>query len=201
MKKIYILLFLILPVFIYAQDSIQYKRLVSFSPQYLFNYGIRVDFERKISDNKWLVVAPQIYLAEKKVSYDNDEINYNDFNSVLGGGIALSVKNFVTKGNNFGAYLGYGVFYNYFYVKYYEEVENDIEEAEANINKIGFDIILGYQFTGFDIATFDIYTGMAVRHSIMDNGDFSDDKFTDYPVGFNFSGNILLLGVRIGILY
>jgi len=200
MKKLLIILSVIITGSLYAQEVSNYSRLISFSPQYLINNGIRLDYERKISSNKWLVVAPQLYLAEKKSRSAEDNVGRDDFNLMAGAGLSLALKNYALKDDNFGAYIGYGLYYNYFYTEYFEDTDNE-EEIKANIHKTGFDIILGYQLVVYNIATLDIYTGFGARKSFIDNGEYSNDKFNGFPVGFNMTGNILLLGIKIGILY
>ena len=202
MKNRIILLLTLISIAVSAQDSIPAKkRIISFSPQYLINYGVRLDFERKISPNKYLVIAPQLYLAEQNNKTDDILTDIDDFNLLAGTGLAVSIKNFALKDGNFGAYLGYGLFYNYYYTEYFEDAEFEPEEVKANIHKMGFDIILGYQLVLYDVAIVDIYTGMAARKSFIDNGDYSDERFTSSPLGYNLTGNIFLLGIKIGIMY
>ena len=111
------------------------------------------------------------------------------------------MKNYSKRDGNFGSYLSYGPVYNYFYTEYYEEVDDETEPATANISRFGFDIILGYQLKIKQVAIVDFYTGMGIRKSLIDNGDFSDEKFSSYPLGFNMTGNLLLLGIKIGLAY
>ena len=202
MKKLLIYILLMITCMLNAQDSLNYTKFISFSPQYLFNYGIRMDFERKVGSNKWLVIAPQIYLAEKNSQSSSDEhTGRDDFNLLAGTGLSVYMKNFALKNRNSGAYLGYGLMYNYFYTEYYEDIDNDIEEVKANIHKIGFDILLGYQMMVYNVAYIDIYTGFGARKGYIENGEYSDFKFNGYPIGFNMTGNILLLGIKIGIMF
>jgi hypothetical protein len=181
-------------------DSLQRKRIIGFSPQHLIKYGIRIEMERKLSHNKWLVVAPMVYFAEKGHKEYDEYSDNNSFNLLAGGGMALGLKTFARPNGEFGGYISFGPSYNYFFSQYYVHKDID-EEIDAHIHKLGFDVTLGYQFLIRQLVVMDIYTGMGARKSIMDNGGYSDDKFNNGPMDYNITMNTLLFGIKIGILY
>lgn len=183
-------------------DTLNRKSIISFSPQHLIKRGIRIEFERKLTENKWLVIAPSLYFAQKENKQDYDDYYYDDtYNLLLGAGIAPYLKSFVRQNGDFGGYISWGLNYNYFYLQYYEAGDID-EEIDAEIHRIGFDITLGYQVLIADLLVLDMYTGMGARKSYFHNGGgVSNDKFNNSHYDYNVTSNIFLIGVKIGLLY
>ncbi|HAN17373.1 MAG: hypothetical protein A2X13_00820 [Bacteroidetes bacterium GWC2_33_15] len=182
-------------------DTLAFKKTIySFMPQYLINRGIRIDIEKQISGKHFIQICPQFYLSEK----DNDEsfvYDENSYNSLIGGGVNVYHKIFAH--SNFtknGLYFSYGVSYNYFEIEYFDEYLGSTINANATIQKMGFDITLGYQFMIKQIISIDIFTGAGTRYSIMETNSDNKDKFNATYFGYNYTGNLLLLGARIGVI-
>lgn len=202
MKNIYKFLFLlfIFPLQINAQDSLpQYnKAIYSFVPQYLIKQGIRIDIEKQIKGQHFLQVCPVFYLSEQ----NNDDFLFdnNAYTKLIGGGVHLYHKYFVSE--NFDKnplYISYGLNYNYYEVDFYDEYLDETVLANSSIQKMGFDVIIGYQSIIKDVVSIDIFTGLGTRYALMNSSTDNTDKFNQGYLGYNYTGNLLLLGFRIGM--
>lgn len=213
MKKI-ILLISIITILI-ANDTFAQKDTVkidgmiySFVPQYLINRGIRLDIEKQITPRSFIQICPQFYLGERN-DYSSSDINYddyyyydeNEFNKVTGGG--LNVYHKVFANTNFlknGIYFSYGLSYNYFEIEYYENYLDAIINAKGKIKKYGGDLLIGYQFLFRHKLSLDLYTGVGTRFSNMNTNGESKDRFNSSYFGYNYTGNIMHIGFRIGLI-
>ena len=182
-------------------DSLAFKKTIySFMPQYLINRGIRIDIEKQISGKHWIQICPQFYLSEKD-NEDNFIYDENSFNSLIGGGLNVYHKIFAHSDfTKHGLYFSYGVTYNYFEIEYFDDYLGSTINAEATIHKVGFDINLGYQFMIKQIVSIDLFTGVGTRYSFMETNSDNKEKFNATYFGYNYTGNLLLLGVRIGVI-
>ncbi|MBN2485582.1 MAG: hypothetical protein JXB34_06385 [Bacteroidales bacterium] len=200
MKKIFAVIFLLYASvnLAFSQNQEFNKSIYSFVPQYLINRGIRVDIDKKISGRHYLQICPQFYLSEKEgKEFVNDK---NQFNFLVGGGVNAYHKIFTVDNLKYnGLYLAYGPSYNYFKIEYIDDSGDYDVTANATINKFGADVLLGYQILVHEIVSFDIYTGLGTRFSFMEAGGNDTNRFNDGYFGYNYTGNILLLGFRIGV--
>ena len=200
MKKYLFLLLLFLPFpNIFSQTEKFHETIYSFMPQYLINRGIRIDVEKQLSGRHYLQLCPQFYLSER--NEDNFVMDKNRYSYLIGGGINLYHKIFAFECfKEYGLYLSYGISYNYFSVEYTDDSEDVAVPAEGNIHKFGGDLILGYQFFFRNVVSLDVFTGLGTRLSYMDAGGADTDRFNTGYYGYNYTGNILLLGLRIGVV-
>lgn len=213
MKKIFILLIsvvLLTTSTVYAQkDTVRLKGTIySFVPQYLINRGIRIDVEKQISPRSFIQFCPQFYLGQQKDSNDND-IYYNDYDyaqddydNVIGG--ALNIYHKVFANDNFlrnGLYFSYGLSYSYFEIDYLDTYLDNTINASGTIHKYGGDLLLGYQFFFKDKLSIDLYTGVGTRFSEMDTNAENTDRFNRNYFSYNYNGNLLHLGFRIGLIF
>ena len=185
---------------LFSQADTLNKTIYSFVPQYLINRGTRVDIEKQIHGRNFIQICPQFYLSEKE--NDNFINSKNQFNTLIGGGLAVYHKIFAQEDfKTHGVYFSYGVSYNYFHVEYIDDSGDYELTAKGDIHKFGVDAILGYQFFINEVVSIDLYTGLGTRLSYM-NADGSDtDRFNTSYFGYNYTGNVMLLGFRIGILF
>lgn len=211
MKKIILILILLVFTFVnqsFAQkDTLKLKgSIYSFVPQYLINHGIRLDYERQITPRSLIQFCPQFYLGEKKSRnssdlYYEESSNDDDFNNITGFGINIYHKIFANQ--NFlknGIYFSYGISYSYFDIDYYEDYLGETINASAYINKYGADLLLGYQFFFRNKLSLDIYTGVGTRFSNMSTNGENKERFSSNYFGYNYNGNLLHGGVRIGLI-
>jgi len=201
MKKIFTLFTIVLlSINSFGQgDSIK-GTIYSFVPQYLINRGIRVDLEKQIASNHLLQICPQFYLADKKEGSDflHEE---NSFNYLIGGGLSLYDKIFAFDDfKKYGLYLSYGATYNFFHIEYIDNPGSNPISATAKIHKVGGDLIIGYQVFIREIVSLDFYTGVGIRYSNMDTNGTDMNRFNTGYYGYNYTGNIMLLGFRIGVI-
>ncbi|MFW6222218.1 MAG: hypothetical protein ACOC3T_01265 [Bacteroidota bacterium] len=180
-------------------DTLQANKIISFVPQYLINSGIRVDYDIRLSDRHWLQLAPQIYLRDRSSS--DPEEYYPDYHQLYGAGLFLYHKQYLKQNSEpEGAYLSYGLTYNYFYLNYDEEWVNSYVERYSKINKLGGDIIIGISTILFDYVTLDIYAGLGVRYSLLDSDAENPRHFNDFYSDFGYTGNMMSLGLRLGVI-
>jgi len=159
----------------------------------------RIDVEKQLSGRHYLQLCPQFYLSER--NEDNFIMDKNRYSYLIGGGINLYHKIFAFECfKEYGLYLSYGISYNYFSVEYTDDSEDVAVPAEGNIHKFGGDLILGYQFFFRNVVSLDVFTGLGTRLSYMDAGGADTDRFNTGYYGYNYTGNILLLGLRIGVV-
>jgi hypothetical protein len=203
MKRQFLTALLITTSFIVASSQpdslINKKKIYSFVPQYLINRGIRVDFERKISDKSYIQVCPQFYLSEKE---GKDFVqSSNQFDYLIGGGFSIYHKIFTVEDFKYnGLYLAYGPSYNFFHLEYIDNSDGNGYSATASIHKVGADLILGYQILVKDVVVLDVYTGLGTRLSFMETDGKDKERFSTSYFGYNYTGNIMHLGFRIGII-
>lgn len=212
MRKIMIIAILIaiLPVSrLFAQkDTVKIDGMIySFVPQYLINKGVRLDIEKQITSRSFIQICPQFYLGEQK-DYNSTDIFYNDvsydeddFNSVIGG--ALNIYHKVFANSDFtknGIYFSYGVSYSYFEIDYLEEYLDNTINTTGEIQKYGGDLLIGYQFIFNNKLSLDLYTGFGTRFSQMDTEAVNKNRFNSNYFSYNYSGNLMHLGVRIGLV-
>lgn len=212
MKKIIILP--ILCIFLFSgtlsaqKDTTKIDGIIfSFVPQYLINKGIRFDIEKQITPRSFIQICPQFYLSEKterntsEMYYNDTYFDNNDFYRLTGYGINIYHKTF-TNPDFFskGVYFSYGLSYSYFDIDYYDEYLNEIINANGKIKKYGIDLLIGYQFLLKNKLSLDIYTGFGTRLSNMDTNGPTTNRFNSTFFGYNYEGNLLHLGVRIGLI-
>jgi len=185
------------------QDEVATKhepsKLVAFVPQYLIQNGIRIDYDLKIKDNHWLQLAPQFYLREKGES--SPDQSSEDFTQLYGGGIYLHHRRYISPApTKSGSYLSYGLGYNYFYLSYDEKHFSNYTDRYTRINKLGGEVTIGLISNIQDILILDFYAGLGIRYSFIDSDADNPKRFDDFYTGFGYTGNLILLGLRIGIL-
>jgi hypothetical protein len=212
MKKI-LLIAILFSVFFNAEsqaqnDTTKLKGMIySFVPQYLINHGIRLDIEKQITPRSFIQFCPQFYLGEQKDNSSNgnyyNDISYeeDDYDNVIGGGINIYHKIFANK--NFldnGVYFSYGFSYSYFEIDYLEEYLDNTINTTGTIQKMGGDLLIGYQFFLKNKLSIDLYTGIGTRFSELDNNTGNTNRFNDNYFSYNYSGNLLHIGFRVGLI-
>lgn len=180
----------------------------SFVPQFLINKGIRIDVEKQITPRSFIQICPQFYLGESKQNspsdyyYDDNYFSDNDrFNNLTGYGLNIYHKifsnaDFLSK----GVYLSYGFSYSYFDIDYYDNYLDEIINANGKIQKYGIDFLIGYQLFLKNKLSLDIYTGFGTRISNMDTNGPTTNRFNSKSFGYNYEGNLMHLGLRLGLI-
>jgi len=189
--------------YVQAQETKTHSKIISFTPQYMIKRGLMMNIDTKLNNNKWFQISPQIYLA------NNENYNGGDnYNELIGFGIDFHRKIIVNnipkmltfKGiSELGIYLSYGPSYNFFYLNYFDDDEYNSAQYHTNIHKLGGDVMIGYQFFIKKILSIDIYTGLGIRYSFIESEGEQESLFSDSYIGFGYTGNLMLLGIRFGL--
>ena len=146
-----------------------------------------------------LQICPQFYLSEREEDSFLDD--NNQYSYLIGGGMSVYDKIFTNPDyKKFGLYLSYGLTYNFFKVDYTDYSGETAQSASGNIHKAGADLLLGYQFFIHKILSVDLYTGLGTRISYMDADGADTERFNTGYLGYNYTGNLLQLGIRIGVI-
>ncbi len=190
-----------------SNDSVDLKNAVSIVPQYAAISGIRIDYERKIKNDRWLLFAPQLYL--------NKDGN-NDYGEMTGLGINVYYKLFLSHSKKKNAnglsrtniYFSVGPTFQHLNLTSVEELPVEFiqdgvtyirftsDEVTTRINKFGANADFGLQFA-FERFLLDIYAGIGIRYAVDKDGnlmDFYNSSWLDY----GYSGILLDGGIRFG---
>jgi hypothetical protein len=202
-KRMIGLLFIIVSLSInhlsYSQTDSLKSGVIAFHPFHLIQNGIRLDYDRNIGEKQWIQIGPQFYAVEYA-----DDLNYHGFINLIGFGVSGYHRIYLSrKVKNFGTYISYGVSYNYFSLKYeYDSVNSSsIIASNTNINKFGADVIIGYQMLVFDQLVLDLYAGLGGRYSDRQYTGIKHESFSDSMIDYGYTGNVMILGIRLGFCY
>lgn len=176
----------------------EYKGAINLLPVYLFVNGLRVDYDFSINRNHWIQAGPTIYLSEHKSEryLAGDEYLRHT-------GIGLNLYHRYYPGDGFrtnNVYISYGGNWHYNHLQYNEEVGAREHERYSTLQKYGADVIMGFYSVAAERLLIDIYAGMGIRYSVLSSDADSPHEFNNGYFSPGFSGNILVMGIRIGFL-
>lgn len=175
-------------------DTVFAKESISFHPFHLINNGIRIDYDRHLGKGHWIQIGPQFYVSEKSGDIDKGR----EFKELLGAGVSIFHRIYVGKEKpSSGTYFSYGFTYNLFNLKYNNTTATQIEDA-TEINKFGGDIIIGYQIMYDDKLAIDLYAGLGGRYADISFKGDTHRKFNDHIYDYGFTGNVIIIGIRLG---
>lgn len=209
MRKVILVILIaacLLPVHIFAaepalnspEEKLKPSGIISFVPQYFFINGLRLDYDWAITSNHWIQMAPVFFY---KNSPSDGALATTRYNNQRGGGLHVYHRFYPAEG--FAAkkiYLAYGPMYHYNKLQYGNRSETDRPERYTAIHKTGFDILLGFNTLLSDNMIFDLYVGLGMRHSFIHSDAANPEKFNNSYIDFGYSGNVLLMGLRIGFV-
>lgn len=191
------LLLLGLPILIRAQSDSIADEAVAFHPFYMASNGIRLDYDIHLAKNHWLIIGPQFYVAQR-----SDKDFEPRFSELFGLGGTVYHRIYLNKTSScIGTYFSYGVSYNYFKLTYKEDNNTYAEESETRINRYGADIVIGYQAKLYDKLIIDFYTGLGGRYSENSFTGTTHKSFNQDMFDYGFTGNVLVIGIRIGLVF
>ncbi|MBN2213448.1 MAG: hypothetical protein JW723_04325 [Bacteroidales bacterium] len=190
---------------------------IAWYPQLMAIRGLRADIDVHLGKSKsWLIFAPQYYLAKRHAGIHYDD--YDDYSSSIAykrlEGYGLELQHRVYIANNYtpdGIYLAYGLQYGHFDITYedYSWGEIDYMDLEAYtyglfehntvIDKMGPNIIIGYQKQVLDRIFVDFFCGGGIRYSFINTSSLFPRNFDGDPFQFGYTGTVPLAGFRIGI--
>jgi hypothetical protein len=190
---------------------------IAWYPQLMAIRGLRADIDVHLGKSKsWLIFAPQYYLAKRHAGTYYE--NYDDYNSsnaykrLEGYGLELYHRIYVA--NNLtpeGVYLGYGIQYGHFDIVYEDYSWGEIDylgmqaitygifEHNTHIDKMGPNVVIGYQKKILDRIFVDLFCGGGIRYSIINTSSLFPRNFDGDPLQFGYTGTVPLAGFRIGI--
>ncbi len=200
----------------------QKKYTVAFQPLQLFSWSLRYDFEIRLGEGHgWLQFGPAVYYSLEEESnhphyyYSGGDYYYTDYwsygnlrepySKMRGGGLDVNYKRFVNPARSF--YVAAGLSYTHFCIKYWGQywshyTENGLEYHEYGldfqdqyINRIGVNTYFGYQIPTRGAFLFDMFIGLAYRHSISDK---DKPAFDENMISYGYTGVAFTTGVRVG---
>jgi len=200
--------------------TISFQPLQLFNNGARFDFEIRLK-----DGPGWLQFGPTIYqikyidnLEDPRYYYYRDgdifeyyRLQWDQMNlrephtKMIGGGINVNYKKFFEPERMF--YYAAGLSYSHLNVEYIERVwktfiedglefhKEALEFRNQPINRIGANIFFGFQPPFTSPFVVDIYCGIALRLSLLDNDKPAFDK---YKYSYGYTGSMLLLGIRFG---
>ncbi|MDR1895404.1 MAG: hypothetical protein LBR10_01270 [Prevotellaceae bacterium] len=175
-------------------------------PMYLFNSGIRLDFEKRIKRSpSWLQISPSVYWVPKDDEYNSYLMSGEELSGLFGIGLDLNYKYFFNPKESF--YVAAGCTYTHYRINYRGDIWNSYTEydltyhtheygnAKQNINRAGLNTYIGYQIpTPYFL--FDMYVGLGYRLSF--RSDKFGERFDSSMISPGYRGVMFLTGVRFG---
>lgn len=181
-----------------AEGKFKPSGIISFVPQYFLINGLRLDYDLPVNANHWIQMAPVFFY---KNTPSDGALATTRNNSQRGAGLHVYHRYYPADG--FGAtkvYLAYGPMYHYNHLQYEERSPAARPERYTAIHKAGLDVILGFNTVWSENMTVDFYFGMGMRHSFISSDADHPKKFNDSYIDFGYSGNVLLIGFRVGFV-
>lgn len=171
------------------------------SPQHLIMNGVYWSIEKILADNKnSVIVSPQVFLRSYAEPRNSDRLK-----SVAGFGMELNFKHFLTDKRH--TYFAYGPTYNYF-SSIYNEYDWDLSGQEYHytnrdrkriINKIGMNTVVGLRSEIFERILIDVYSGVGLRYCFIE-GEVDLDSFNNQMWDYEYTGTLLVIGMKIGVM-
>jgi hypothetical protein len=188
-----------------AQDGHPFA--LSFEPSYLFNNGLRMNLERKMTKQDWLGVNITGYYSPLDPRNNSTWISNSDFQEIdglKGLGIGGTYKRyfaricFINLGANYTFFDVRNKAYDYraftedglvFYEYGYMDKHYYYKKATANIT-------FGIHSTFRHVFFAEPYIGVGLAHSFYDKS--YPEKYNDTMFGFGYRGPYFLLGIKLG---
>ena len=202
-----------------AQEKslLPYNYTLSVQPVYLFNSGLRVDFEKQLKHpSHWLQISAKgYYLSRSEPSYfdyfidnafsvlplvTNDDGYYAT--KLKGGGIEASYKWFFPKANFI--YLSAGLSYGYFDVRYSTVVhrftshKEQLTDVSQKFNRIGLNSCFGIETPRRNRFFVGAHVGLGLNYSFYDGDKYAFDM---NMMGVGHRGVSLIVGTRLGFRF
>jgi len=203
--------------------STQKKYTFAIQPMQWFNWSLRFDFEMRLGDGPgWLQFGPAAYFLKNgdrndspHYIYDENDYFFNywyhdislrePFSKMGGGGLDVNYKHFINVSRSF--YCAAGLSYTHFKIDYWGRAWNHyiedglqyhaymLDYRTQHINRLGVNTYFGYQIPTRKAFLFDMFWGLAYRHSFSDK---NKPSFNETMISYGYTGIVFLTGVRIG---
>lgn len=192
------------------------NKMIYFVPQYLFIDGTRMEFEYRKNVSNAFLFSGTFYTG----TLNNNSLLGESDDTWSGANIEILHKIYLAdvlpklNKSSDQIYLAHGPYYQHANIKYQgnswvpstvnnlDVLEYKYGEQTMTINKIGYSAILGVQIVTESRLVVDIYTGLGFRHAyVKKTSDENDQKtYNDNWLTPAYSGNILLLGFKLGVV-
>ncbi len=220
MKKVPYLQLIIILVFLsingIAQTDTVRTTLVSGTPQYLINKGLRIDVEKRLKNPRhWIQLVPQLYVDVKGIDARDYDSGYEkEYDKMYGVGLEVNHKMFLKEYSRpMGSYVSYGMNYQHFGIQFkgaewepalvdgMQQFVYTEKDAKQSIDKIGANLVVGYQNEFVDYVYWDIFIGLGFRCSFY-NSESAETRHLDYYLwDYGYSGTLLTGGFKLGVLF
>jgi hypothetical protein len=176
-------------------------------PQHLFQNGIRIEMDKRLSPNNWLIIAPTVYYRGQRGSYVFG--NYDEIN-LKGGQLELFFRHYPAPKKWGGFYVSTGGGYRYINrelstLTWDDYMENGLtyyrvsdDPWSQQIHSITVKGIMGFKLIVDNHLAIDLFLGTGMKYSIEKNPDNQHINLDD-EISFAGSGFMFVGGVRIGI--
>ena len=202
---------------IHSQDKQETRIRLMAVPQYLFKHGARIDLDIRLTNQRWLILSPYVYLADKQNRGDMPVTSYlyanPDFNKMVGFGLGIAQRHYL----NANPYQGRNLFYMEYgaVVRDYTltvdgniwetQIENGLpvlveqpSRYDVNILNLGVNLQFGWQILLSERLYADWFLGCGMRYSIYDRPETSTVMFNNSTADFGYTGTLLCGGMRLG---
>lgn len=198
-----------------AQDGrsdIFYRNNISVQPLYIFNQGMRIDYERQLHNPyHWLQVSAKGFYVNDGYDPGLMTLLFSDdrIEKLKGAGAELNYKYFFMKKRFL--YISAGLSYSYFNTQQYGLTFVDFREDDLTFyrpdysmqtqefNKMGFNTFFGVQSSPRRRFFVDGYVGFGYSRSFYDKNKYYPN--TDNINGLSYNGPTFTTGLRLGVRF
>ena len=188
---------------------------IAFVPHYLIFKGLRIDYERKIASNQWLVIAPQLFVDEQLEESGSDIIEEDGYYETLFGyGVNINHQFTIVKSETTLLYAGYGIGLHHFEMEFpletwYPVTVNGLEYLsyetqlfKENIDRYEGNLLMGFKSYPYPNFFMEGYIGATLKKSMTSNEkDMETYKFDDRTWSYGYTGTGMLLGFKMGFVF
>jgi hypothetical protein len=183
---------------------------VAVHPLYLFNGGLRLDFEKRIDNTPaWIQIGATGYHLARHTGRSNYWYRPSgEYNYLAGGGLDLNYKRFYNRKETL--YYSAGGAFTHYYIEYSGKHLRSYDEdgltyymykygnQKQKINKLGLNMYLGYQSPRPSFL-FDMFVGIGYRYSFRSYG--KNELYENGMIALGYRGFVVTAGVRLGIKF
>ncbi len=221
MKKIFVLIILTF-FFLFANSQFvkrdstffQPKIKLTFTPHHLIYNCLKLNVEKELKNNDWLDIPIEMYYGRRMSNSENVTTRSNYYDNLYGLGIGANYKHFFPFYNMKNLYFSVGGMYHFFFLNYKSsiwqiEIVNGTQQYHLNevdvyeqINRFNANINVGIETEMYEKIYFDMFFGLGQRYSLpFYNFEISENKFDQTMWAYGYSGTVIFIGMRIGLLY
>lgn len=206
----------LISVNLYSQAPMGSSKLsFTHEPFYMTKNMLKIDVDIALGNGNWLVISP-VFAARENPAQEDDYYYYDDYysdeyNKLIGYGLTLGHRIY---GNTQpkGFYFSYQAGWKHFQMDYrnrswgnidfdgYDAITYDLFNMSTLIDKIGLDILVGYQLLIKDALILDFYFGGGIRYSFREFTGNLEKEFNSSITDYGYTGLLPQGGVRLGVV-